>query len=395
MNDLSAGQRVVPHLSAEMLDQVKQPIESARGLPNAVYTDPAVFDLERKEIFSKSWTAIGFASDVPDRGSAMPVSLAGIPLLMLRGRDRQLRVFHNVCRHRGHPLVGEKCSLKGSIVCPYHSWTYNLEGELKGTPNIGGAGVNDHEGFDKADFGLNEVRSHVWMDVVFVDLSGEVPAFEDHFSSLIDRWEGFWGKDGEQKFHYPQSHADIEFSLKTNWKFPVENYVESYHLPCLHPELNSYSRIEDHYHIMEGDLFGGQGSLVYDFESQAKISMPKLDAWPKDQEKVAEYIAVYPNLLLGIQVDHLFAVIVNPVTFEQTDERMRIYVLDAATGADHEAQRKIMHDGWKLVFSQDVDAVEGMQTGRHSPAYDGGVFSPVLDNPTHHFHNWVARRLTG
>lgn len=393
MNDLSAGKGVVPHLSAQMLERVQQPIESSRGLPNEVYTDSAVFDLERKEIFGKSWTAIGFATDVPERGSAMPVSLAGIPLMMLRGRDETLRVFHNVCRHRGHPLVSEKCKLKGSIVCPYHAWTYNLEGELKGTPNIGGAGVNDYEGFDKNEYGLNEVRSHVWMDVVFVDLSGELAPFDEHFKTLMDRWEPYWGKNGEKNFHYPQSHADIEFSLNTNWKFPVENYVESYHLPCLHPELNSYSRIEDHYHIMEGDLFGGQGSLVYDFAGQAGITMPTLDGWPEEQKQVAEYVAIYPNLLVGIQVDHIYAVIVMPKTFEQTTERFRIYTLDESTGPDYEPQRKIIRDGWELVFAQDVTAVEGMQASRHSPAYDGGVFSPVLDNPTHHFHNWVARRL--
>jgi len=383
MNDLMAGKRVVPSLSADLLRQVQRPIEQARGLPSAVYTDPAVFELERREIFSKSWTAIGFATDVPDKGSAMPMSLAGIPLMMVRGRDDELRVFHNVCRHRGHPLVGEKCKLKGSIVCPYHSWTYSLDGELKGTPSIGGAGINDVEGFDKSNYGLNQVRSHIWMDLVFVDLSGELPPFEQHFKALTDRWEPFWGKDGEQNFHYPESHADIEFTLKTNWKFPVENYVESYHLPYVHPELNSYSKIEDHYHIMEGDLYGGQGSMAYDFAGQANISMPKLGAWPADKEQVAEYIAIYPNVLLGIQVDHIYGAIIEPVDYQTTKERFRFYMLEEATGPEFESERKTVCDGWELVFAQDVGAVEGMQQSRHSPAYDGA----------HHFHNWVARRL--
>jgi len=389
MNDMT---QVRPQLDGDLLEAVQRPIDSARGLPNAVYTDPAVFAYERDRVFSNNWTAVGFASDVPEKGSAMPISLLGMPLMMVRGRDNAVRVFHNVCRHRGHELISEKCKLKGAIVCPYHAWTYALDGGLKGTPNIGGPGINDVEGFDKDNYGLNIVRSHVWMDVVFVDISGKQPEFTDRMKPLLDRWDAFWGKDGDTQYHYA-GDEDLHYSLNTNWKFPIENFLESYHLPTIHPELNSYSRIEDHYHIMEGDIFGGQGSLVYDFAGQANIELPSLDVWPEDKKQVAEYISIFPNVLLGLQLDHTFAIIVEPINNELTKERVRLCFTEAACNDSYDKERKIVRDGWDLVFKQDVGAVESMQSGRQSPAYDGGVFSPVLDNPTHHFHQWVARRL--
>lgn len=397
MNDLSQGHSALEAASAKLasagLDRVLEPIETARGLPNVVYNDPDVFALEQQRIFSSHWSAIGFASDVPEPGSAWPVTFAGQPLMMVRDRKGEVQVFHNICRHRGHPLVSEPCKLKGSIVCPYHAWTYTLDGDLRGTPNIGGPGVNSIEGFNNDEFGLFRVRSHVFLDTVYVDLSGSLPDFEVCFAPLIQRWEQFWGKDGDKRFIHPTSHGDLEFSLNTNWKFPVENYVESYHLPTIHPELNSYSRIEDHYHIMQDDLYAGQGTLVYDFAGQANITLPRLDAWPDDKARVAEYVAIYPNVLLGIQIDHCYSVIVEPGSFEQTRERFRLLYLEESAGPEFDREREIVKNGWDLVFKQDVGAVEGMQSGRYSSAYDGGVFSPVLDNPTHQFHGWVARRL--
>jgi len=376
------------------LERVLKPITEARGLPNELYTLPEAFAEERDQIFSKTWTCIGFQSDVANSGDARPLSLAGMPLLMLRQRTGEISVFHNVCRHRGFRLVQEPCNLRGSIVCPYHSWTYNLAGELKGTPSIGGSGVNELDNFNRAEFGLYPVRSHVWMNMVFVDMSGTAPEFLDYIQPLLQRWLPFWGDDGVQAFQKPVSDSGFELELNTNWKFAVENYCESYHLPWIHPGLNSYSRLEDHYHIMHGDLFAGQGSNVYAFCEQAGIELPSLPAWPQDKSGVAEYIALYPNVLLGLQKDHAYGIVIEALSATTTRERIEIwYTGDAIDGEQYAAARETVRDGWKDVFVEDIIAVEGLQQGRNSPAYDGGKFSSVMDNPTHHFHQWVARRM--
>ncbi len=383
---------VVPQ---QALGEVLRPIAQARGLPNELYTRTEAFAEERERIFASHWTCIGFSSDVASVGDARPVSLAGMPLVMIRQRGGDIGVFHNVCRHRGFQLVQQQCRLRGSIVCPYHSWTYSLEGELKGTPSIGGPGINEVDGFDKSSFGLFPVRSVVWLNMVFVDLSDRAPAFEDYIKPLLDRWQPLWGNGGVDAYKTPASNAHFELELNTNWKFAVENYCESYHLPWIHPGLNSYSRLEDHYHIMVGDHIAGQGSVVYAFCEQAGIELPSLHEWPDDRSAVAEYIALYPNVLLGLQKDHAYGIVIEPIDQTTTRERIEIWYVDEAIDGDAYANaRKVVRDGWKEVFVEDIIAVEGMQKGRNSPAYDGGRFSPVMDNPTHHFHQWVARQLS-
>ena len=124
-----------------------------KALPNHFYTRREEFLEERERVFAPMWVCIGFASDAPNAGDVQPMEFMEMPLLMVRGSDQTLRVFHNVCRHRGHVLVSERGTVKQSLRCPYHSWTYTLEGKLARTPNIGGVGINDVAEFDRAGFG--------------------------------------------------------------------------------------------------------------------------------------------------------------------------------------------------------------------------------------------------
>jgi choline monooxygenase len=162
----------------------------------------------------------------------------------------------------------------------------------------------------------------------------------------------------------------------------------------VHPQLNSYSRLEDHYCFL-GEDFAGQGSLVYRGSEIAGVHLPRLPAWPADRLQVAEYPTLYPNVLLGFQADHAFAILLTPEAPDRTREELRIlYVGDGATSEAYRACRAATLSAWRVVFEQDIPAVEQMQLGRASPGYDGGVFSPVMDAATHHFHAWMARRLS-
>ena len=143
-----------------------------KGLPNRFYTTREDFLLERERIFSSMWTCIGFASDNAEAGDAVPLDFMELPLLILRGEDHQLRVFHNVCPHRGHILVSEAGRMKKMLRCPYHSWTFQLDGKLANTPHIGGVGVRELENFDPTCHGMREIRSEVWNDLVFINLDG-------------------------------------------------------------------------------------------------------------------------------------------------------------------------------------------------------------------------------
>ena len=297
-----------------------------------------------------------------------------------------MRVFQNICRHRGMILVEEPRKIEGAIRCPYHSWCYSTKGALVSTPHVGGPGQNTHVSIKRSDLGLNEVRSHIWRDVVWINVSGDAPAFEDAMADVITRWSEF---DLPVYHGGPESKFTLE--VATNWKLAVENYCESYHLPWVHPGLNSYSKLEDHYHIEQPGEFSGQGTMVYrQLTNENGDKFPDFaDVGAKWNEQ-AEYIAVYPNVLLGVHRDHAFAIILEPQSTERTVEHVHLYYSEPHTDEGLRARNAQL---WKTVFEEDIFVVQGMQKGRHAPNFDGGRFSPVMDSPTHCFHSWVASKV--
>ncbi|PSL09284.1 choline monooxygenase [Marinobacterium halophilum] len=375
----------------ETLDDVRKPLAEAAGMPNAVYIDDSLFELERDEVLGKTWAAIGYSSDLPNNGFAKPVDFMGLPLAIMRNRDGEFNVFHNVCSHRGMILLTEETEVEGMVRCPYHSWTYDLNGNLKGTPHIGGVGVHKAEGFACEKHGLRQVRSHVWMGIVFINLSGNAQPFEDHIAPLVQRWSEFCGKDGWDNLHIAPTGSQMQLEVNCNWKLAIENYCEAYHLPWVHPSLNTYSPLDQHYNLIVNDDMSGQGSYNYNLSDVAGTRLPRFPNWPQDRLRHAEYISLYPNVLLGMQADHFFAIILEPRKKDLTVENLRLfYVGEESCGDEYAACRHSQLEAWKVVFGEDIFAVEGMQAGRQSPGFTGGVFSPVLDGPTHHFHGWVA-----
>ncbi len=382
-------------LTAAELDAVTRPIDSARGLPNRAYTSADWAAMERDQMLGRTWTCIGFADEVPAR-HAVPIDLLGAPLVAARDPDETVRVFHNVCRHRGHRLVGGPCALKAGFVCPYHGWMYGFDGALEMTPHIGGARVHEVAGFDKAAHGLFAVRSAVWLGMIFVNLAGDAPEFADFIAPLIGRWAPFTGPNGMDGLVAAAPVAGSDLEVRANWKLAVENFCESYHLPNIHPGLNGYSKMSDHYNIMAGDWGAGQGCTAFDYGARSGIAFPPFPDWPEDKRSHAEYIALFPNVLLGLQLDHVFAMVLRPLAHDRTVEATRLYFIgEAATDTAHENARATLLADWLEIFVEDIGVVEGMQQGRASPAYDGGAFSPFHEEATHHFHGWVARRSAG
>jgi len=373
-------------LSNSPLAAVRQPVETANGLPNAHYVDPALWDEEKQAVLFASWAGLAVASEVPEPGDAKPIEFLGIPLLLLRDREGVVRVFQNTCRHRGMILVQEARKIEGAIRCPYHSWCYSTSGKLVSTPHVGGAGHNTHEAIVKSDLGLVEIRSHIWFDTVFINIDGKAAPFEEVHADLLDRW---------REFDQPLTHggADSTFSLavNTNWKLAVENYCESYHLPWVHPGLNSYSRLEDHYNITEPGRYSGQGSTHYrQIRGDDDKVFPDFPNLSDNWQTGAEYVAVYPNVLLGAQRDHCFVIVLQPNTQTTTTEHIHLYYSTKETDEPLRAKNAAL---WKVVFEEDIFVVEGMQKGRNAPYFDGGRFSPVMDGPTHCFHEWVAGKI--
>ncbi|MDQ2095603.1 aromatic ring-hydroxylating oxygenase subunit alpha [Rhodalgimonas zhirmunskyi] len=369
------------------LSAVLRPIARAGGLPNAHYIDPAQHEEERQALLLDQWAGLAVAAQVPEPGDALPIDFLGAPLLLLRDRAGKVRVFHNVCRHRGMILVSEPRRIEGAIRCPYHSWCYSTEGKLVATPHVGGPGMNRHDDMPRSELGLVEVPSAIWRDVVFVNVNANAAPFEEVHADLLARWAEF-----DSPHHHGGADSRFSLTVKGNWKLAVENYCESYHLPWVHPGLNSYSRLEDHYNIEAPGLYSGQGTLVYrQIRSEDGTVFPDFPSLSDKWDEGAEYVTVYPNVLLGAQRDHAFAIILAPQGQEETREDIHLYYASPETD---DALRARNTAQWREVFEEDVFVVEGMQKGRHTPGFDGGRFSPAMDGPTHCFHDWVARTLT-
>ena len=386
---------------SEILDIVKiknisKPIEEAHGLPNECYTSPEYQMIEREKIFKDKWTVIGVASSVPNQGDAKPYNLLGIPLVILRDRDNKIRVFHNVCSHRGFKLLTKACTLKNVLRCPYHSWSYDFEGKLIATPHIGGFNIHESEKFDKSKSNLKEIRSKVWMDIIFININNNEIEFNEYIKPLEDRWSKFISKQDQNSLVRSKDYGYFNLNVKSNWKFAIENYCESYHLPTIHPELNKVSNISEHYHIQGlPNRFAGQGSKKYSQLIKGNKSFNNFKNWPKDLSKNSEYIALFPNVMIGLHVDHFYAFWLEPISINETKEHLAMYYVgdNSANGNELKNMRKENSNFWKGVMSEDIKAIEGMQEGRNSPIYNGGNFSPAMDNPTHEFHKWVVGNL--
>ncbi len=385
------------NIAQESLSKVLQPISTANGLPNAAYVDPAVFTYEREYVLGKTWAGLAFTNELPEPGYAKPVNFMGLPLAIMRNLDGDINVFHNVCSHRGMVLLRTEQEVKGTISCPYHCWTYDLNGRLKGTPHFGGSGKHKIKGFARDKHGLKAVRSAVWMGMIFINLTGDAENFESFINPLLQRWEEFTGKNNLQKVYLATTGSEMQLTVKSNWKLAVENYCEAYHLPWVHPALNKYSPLQQHHNLIVNDYLSGQGTYsynpIYNLNDELNAKVPEFAHWSEDKIHHAEYLSLYPNVLLGVQADHVFAIILKPQAVDSTLEKLQIYYVGKESSEDqYSACRNAILGSWKVVFEEDIFAVEGMQAGRCSPGFEGGVFSEALDVCTHHFHRWIASK---
>ena len=392
LSKISSGFYMTVKLSKKEFDSINEPIHFARGLPSACYTTKEWEEIDRETSLATSWSCLGYCYDLSP-GGYKTIEFLGIPLIIICDETGLHRVFHNVCRHRGHRLLDSTGLLNGAIQCPYHGWTYRLDGMLKAAPHIGGFGTHELEDEYKSQHGLLEVRSTTWLGLIFVNMSGDAVEFLDYIAPLRSRWASFLGTEGFDQFLFPETNDLINLRVNANWKLVVDNYCESYHLPWVHPNLNSYSQTKDHYNIVINELGSGQGTKKFSFVEEQAIKLPKFSGWPKKDIDLAEYIALYPNLLLGLHSDHFFVIVVHPIANDETLENILIYYPSKEVGSsEYEAARRQVLAGWLAVFQEDVKPLEGMQKGRESKAFDGGIFSPILEIPTHAFHCWVAQK---
>jgi len=252
-------------ISESQLAEINLTCGNATGLPNHAYTSEEFFELERQQIFSTTWTCVGNACSIPNTGDVRPVHFLGVPLLMVRGKDNALRVFHNVCSHRGNELVWKACSVPGLIRCPYHSWTYGLDGSLKAARYM-------PEEFSPEQHGLHKCHIRIYHGFIFLNLSSGVePEFEAEFEVFAPHldFHGFTDAKIACKQSYP---------TQANWKLVVENFFECYHCAPAHPEFCSR-------HSRDALVAAGAGPSSGAAEAMERFR-PELEAWEAEASKL-------------------------------------------------------------------------------------------------------------
>jgi choline monooxygenase len=270
--------------------------------------------------------------------------------------------------------------------CPYHSWAYDLEGNLRATPNLAGPNKSRIEGLDLARWNLRPIAVHCWHDIVYVDVSGKAPPFEVFARPLIERFSAY-------DFSTLRRAARIDWEIEANWKLVLENFVESYHLSFIHPQVDEYSRAEDHYDIIDGPVCGS-GNKTAITAAAAAGPLPKFPNLPPELARAGEFVALFPNTLMFVMPDNMLVILVEPLSATRVREQLLFYFIgDGATDPTFDDIRRRQIEAWRHLNGQDAPMLERLQIGRRSPAFAGGSFSPYWDRPIVHVQKMIAEAM--
>ena len=373
-------------LTPAAISSLNRPVETATGLPRHAYTDPAFLDLERRFVFDASWVFVGAAESIPEPGDLMPMDLIGRPVVIVRQRDGGIKAFHNVCRHRGVILVEAAQTERPTMTCPYHAWSYGLDGTLLKTPHFAGDGKHDVGPIPRDCLDLKAIRCETWHGLVFLNMSGDAVPLAEHMAPVAKRY-------GDFDFSEMRLGAVQEFELAANWKLPIENFIEGYHLPWTHPFLNSVSSMANHYSVIDEPI-AGQGSDLYERDKAGHDALPQFSGLSEHWRVRAEYPSLLPNMLLGVHVDHITVWGIYPVGPDRALERVYFfYAGEAALTPELAGQREIVENNLRSINFEDVGVVESMQRGRASPGYVDAHFSPYHEGCIHSFEKRIANAI--
>jgi Rieske 2Fe-2S family protein len=357
-------------VSPASLAAVLDPTGSGRMLPREAYTDAAVLSWELEHFFASSWLCAGRVSDLNEPGQRRGARVAGEGVLLVRDDSGGLRAFANTCRHRGHELLPCGATAKrGAIHCPYHAWTYALDGSLQATPRF-----EPPPGFDPAENNLVAIRVEEWNGWAMVNLSGDAPPLRDHVGALDDLLANY-------QCERLVSGAAHEYSMAANWKLPIENYHECYHCPAIHPELCVVSPpASGNNYALPGMWVGGTMDLepfAATMSMDGASNAPVLPALTEAQRREVVYIGLFPNLLISAHPDYVMTHRIDPLTPSQSWVECEWLFAPEAVADGFDPAYAV--DFWDVTNRQDWSACEGVQRGLTSRGYRPGPFAAQED----------------
>ncbi len=345
-----------------------------RTLPGKYYHDAGIYDEELEKIFYKFWILACRAEEIPEPGDFKTIQVGDESLILTRNSGGNIEALFNVCSHRGTQLCVEpKGTFKTkTIQCPYHAWTYGLDGKLIGAPLM-----NEGEGFSKEDCALPKAHVHNWEGFVFVSLAEEPELFEVQMEALMGKFSEWGMADLRIARH-------IEYKLDCNWKLILQNYQECYHCPGVHPLLSELTPFQSAQHdFSKGAVIGGfmditkeRGSMTMDGEAAAP---PVCDVAGDDLQRVY-YYSVFPNMLLTPHPDFVLFHHIVPKGPGSISNHC-YWLFDPKVISDEKAQERIQSaiDFWDMTNRQDWQVCEQMQVGTKSKRFTRGYYSGQED----------------
>jgi Rieske 2Fe-2S family protein len=373
---------------AVLASQMKQ------ALAPRFYSSPEIFALESERIFHAQWFCVGRASQIAERGDCLTVEIAGESVLVLRGRDDMLRAFYNVCRHRGSrliraeplpdaadPAAQRSTRIGAAVVCPYHAWSYNLDGTVRAAPF-----VQFDAACPKEHFSLVSVALDTWGGFIFLNLAGDPPPLAEQVAKAERTL-------GRYPFADLRRGAQLVYDVHANWKVILENYNECYHCGPVHPELCAL--VPAFREKGGADLAWEEGiphrAGAWTFTAagtSARAPFPGLSETERTRHKGE---VVYPNLLLSAAAEHVAAFILWPKGPELT--RIACEFLFHATEVGKAGfDPADVVDFWDVVNRQDWRVCEGVQIGMRSRGFRGGFYAPMED-PSLDIRRYLERHL--
>ena len=353
----------------------------AKALPQRYFISPDVFAEEQEKIFSRQWVLVGHQSRIAHAGDYFVSKVANESLIVIRDKRGEIRGFYNVCRHRGSRLIeNTNGQLSGAIQCPYHAWTYGLDGRLLGAPHM-----DDVPGFNKGDYPLHAVNVALWEGFIFVNLanSGALTSVlsqregrkQDGFVSLEDWFAPLNGKFSHWNMSILQPAKRIEYDVRANWKLMFENYSECYHCPGVHPQLQKISP----YDSAENDLTEGPflgGFMKINPGKSLTMSGNACAAFVGKIENLQQvfYYSIFPNMLLSLHPEYVMVHQLWPQSPERT-----LMVCDWFFHPDAFGRKDFRPEDaiefWDMTNKQDWHVCELSQQGISSRAYEPGPYS--------------------
>lgn len=383
-----------PCTSAASLEDIRDFLKGQRPLPGHVFRDEDVFQDETRRIFSREWISVACAQSVAKPGDVFPVYVAGYALLVVRDKSDQVRVFYNMCSHRGTSLATEPCHVRGGLLsCPYHGWVFSLDGSLKSAPFLNQSGDHPRASPEELrDRGLVSVRSAVWRDIIFVDISGLADPFEEMISPL-DAHLRPWSAE---ELHPLSAN---EFTAETNWKLAAENFVDAYHLPVVHSQLcpTFKGALEQSCSILSDRIAGMIMPKGYGGDRVKEgIQLPVFSGLEEGEEMRIEAFFIFPNTLILVEADYQQVIVLRPQGAALLHETFASYLVSAdAVSKERLALCKETDRSSLEVNDQDIALLEELQKSRSMPAADHTRLASEWDQTVTAFQKTWARFFLG